>query len=248
MPAFLTTILLHTLLGQSGPNMTAAERYYQSACDYLDGKPSPELQPVHIRGSITPGLPGSARTSRIPAEYRMERDWQQGERCGPVALFFLLRAENIRVTFDEVISTIQVTEKGTSMAQLQEAAAKFGLETDVIRFIPDEFEGVPAPFIVHWQGPGEQSGGKDHFDVVLRSDLQGGGVIVDTTNCAVTTLGSLQSIAARASGYALVVRRRGPSASTPLWALGGLVSINLGLFAYQFGFLRRRSPIAWQPA
>src|SRR5438270_72324 len=164
MTAMTYAILCASLLGQARPAPTAAERYFQSACDYLDGKYHGEPS-VHITGTKKPsGLPTSSRESAVPAEYRMERDWQKGERCGPVALFFLLRAEKIKVTIDDVMKSLVVTDKGTSMSQLREAAAKFGLDADVVRFTPDEFADLPVPFIVHWKGPGEDSGREDHFD------------------------------------------------------------------------------------
>jgi hypothetical protein len=241
MTTMTYAMICSSLLGQAGPAQTAAERYLQSACDFLDGKYRGEPT-VHITSAKKPsGLPTSLRESAVPAEYRMERDWQKGERCGPVALFFLLRAEKNKVSIDDVMKSLVVTDKGTSMAQLREAAAKFGLDTDVVRFTPDEFADLPVPFIVHWKGPGEESGRDDHFDVVLRTDPDYGGMIVDTTNCAVTSLGSMRAIGARASGYALVVRRRAPATAGLLWLLGGMLGLNLGLVTYRITSKRRAS-------
>src|SRR5207302_1841696 len=103
----------------------------------------------------------------LPAYLKVERSWQTGKKCGPVALFFLLRSHGIHVDLDEVVASVPIGEKGSSLADLQEAAARFGLKTRVVKVVPEELSGLPKPHIIHWAtGGSEVTGG--HFDLVVR--------------------------------------------------------------------------------
>jgi hypothetical protein len=234
-------LLAAIVLGQGATTETAAERYFRRAVGYLDRKEvkeavadtrARELPVIHQEQPV----PQTDKPPEVPREIMMERHWQVGKKCGPVALFFLLRAMDVPVELDGVLSRVPVTDRGSSMAQLQEAAGQFGLKTEVIRYVPERFSDVPTPFIVHWKGPGGESGKDDHFDVVVRTDRDGSAVMVDTTNGLVTTLASSRVIGTRASGYALVVRGGSPRLTAFLrWVLGAVVVVNAVLGACLLG-------------
>jgi hypothetical protein len=244
----IATAMGLALLGQAPAAETAAERYYSNAIRVLEGKtveqgvrprvrsepPIVKLDPPPVAGEGPP----------LPKDMKLERDWQVGPKCGPVAVFFLLNAMDIKATLPDVLEKIKVTEDGSSLSQLQAAARDYGLKADVVRFVPEEFSSLATPFIVHWKGPGEESGRNDHFDVVIRTYPDGKATVVDTTDGVVKTIESNRVIGSRASGYALVVRGSGAYASLIKWPLGliGILDLALvGLLARKFATGRASS-------
>lgn len=148
----------------------------------------------------------------LPDSIRLEKGWQSGPNCGPVSLFFLLRLLGYNVDRDEVLNRVSVTAEGCSLADLQAAAAHFGMKTKTIKFTPEDRLGFQRPYIIHWIArDGRQA--RDHFDVVVRNNQDGSAEIIDGTDAVAKQL-SARVVVERMSGYALI-----PDESAPWWLI-----------------------------
>lgn len=220
------------LLGQVPPNaapqsQTTAERYFQLV---QDPKILATFQPASRPIEDPPVMP------KLPNYLRMEGRWQAGPKCGPVALFFLLRLHGINVELDTLLQEVPITEKGCSLADLQTAAARHGLATRMVKTSPEEHPALPAPHVIHWivQGSTESA---DHFDVVIRNLENGGCEIIDTTNCSDQEV-SPSNMSQRMSGYALV-----PDIPRPWWLRfmwAGVLAVAIAIVAVESLLAYRR--------
>jgi hypothetical protein len=226
--AFLT-------IGQPAGQETVAEKAFRLAASPAPGKSLTDFPQVRIdEPSVMPSL---------PPDLRMEKAWQTGQKCGPVALFYLLRAHGHKVSLDEVLDRVAVTENGCSLADLQEAAVQFGMKTKVIKFVPEELSAVPKPFIIHWLAPGLKGQGANHFDVIVREvnqDLPDGGQceLINTTNCIALRVPT-KIMGPRLSGFALVADESRSPWYLGLWSVFSLVM--LGNVCLAGAYLYRRA-------
>ena len=165
------------------------------------------------------------KVPELPAYLKVERSWQTGKKCGPVALYFLLRSHGRSVNLDEVIASVPISEKGSSLADLQEAAAHFGLKTRVVKVVPEELSSLPKPHIIHWATGGNDGTG-GHFDLVVReyksTEFPSEYEIIDTTSCIAQTV-SAKNMGPRLSGYALIVDPSSNRWYSAAWVLFGVL-------------------------
>ena len=79
--------------------------------------------------------------------------------CGHNSLYLLLKLLERSATLEEVKSRLQVGENGEcSMAELEEAAASFGVSLAGRRFSGSDFAEVDVPLIVLLQNPNDFHG------------------------------------------------------------------------------------------
>ena len=150
-----------------------------------------------------------------PDALRFDRPFQQGPRCGPNGLFVLLRLCGVDATYEEVLRSVPLTEKGSDIDSLRKAAAQFGLDTEVRKLTPEELQTAPKPMLVHLTTPASGTGHRHeptgHFTVVTYIDPMGKIQGIDTSN-ALYTSWNVDHYARGASGYCLV-----PVATTRSW-------------------------------
>jgi hypothetical protein len=189
----------------------------------------------------------------LPLAFKFERKWQNGQSCGPVALYFLLRLQGQRVQFDDVIGSITTTEKGCSLADLEAAATKFGLKTRAVKLTPEQIGELPTPAIIHFTTPGDRTKEVDHFDLFLGESVADDGnsyEFIDTTNC-IKYRQTAGAIGPKLSGYALIadsVSSNGTRGYALLWS--GAVTV-IALDMVLLGLIVRRSVggrARWAPA
>ncbi|WP_036333272.1 peptidase domain-containing ABC transporter [Microbispora sp. ATCC PTA-5024] len=85
--------------------------------------------------------------------------------CGAACLAMVLGALGRRTSIAEVWRHLPESADGATLRDLIGAATAFGLRLRAFRLAPDQAEGLPTPFVAHW----EQS----HFVVVERVDARG---------------------------------------------------------------------------
>lgn len=178
---------------------------------------------------------------RVPDYLRFERGWQTGEKCGPVALYFLLRLKGQNVTMDQVVKSVRLGEGGATLADLQQAATDFGLPTRAVKFTPEDMPNLPTPYIVHYNLTGDNSSKGNHFDVIYKTFGSDACNFLDTTNCVIRS-GEYGLIAGRVSGYALVPEARREWWLPMLWAVFGLVLAGNIFLLSRVGLNRLRRP------
>lgn len=157
------------------------------------------------------------RPPEVPAYLRFERGWQTGPKCGPVALYFLLRLKGIDASMDRVIGAVPLGEAGASLADLKKAADRFGLPTRTVAFTPEDMSNLPTPYIVHYNLSGSDDSKGNHFDVIFKSFGNQRCNFLDTTNCVVRS-GDYGAMSGRVSGYALITGTRHEWWLPILWA------------------------------
>lgn len=172
----------------------------------------------------------------LPERFRFEETWQDGTKCGAVALYVVLSMEGSYVSYQQVDDALPDHPEGNSMAELQNAAAKFGLELRPVVVTPEELRKLPMPCIVHWSIRGQKSNPAGHFDVLLQHADTVGYDIVNTTHCMLGRI-PYHNVAPQFDGYALIPVRTGSqySWSGMLWILLGTVVVaNLAYAGYLF--------------
>ena len=154
-----------------------------------------------LRFEVPPGL-------TTPSRYCLDRTYQSGLRCGPNALFMLLRLCNIDVEYSEVRDAMPLRDNGTSLQQIMETASRFGLQTVARRNVsPEDLKQNVLPVILHVESaPGRiDEKARDHF-VVVTHEREGDYFYgIDTTNLTLTRY-SVEAMARNMTGYALFVR------------------------------------------
>jgi hypothetical protein len=232
---FATFVLL-ALAQVSQEQETLAERAFRMVSD--------PANPEMFKFMTEPVQPPQTMPE-LPAYLRLERSWQTGKKCGPVALFFLLRCHGRNVTLDDVHAITRVGEKGSSMADLHEAAAWFGLKTRIIKIVPEELSGLPKPLIIHWATGVGNNDTNGHFDVLVREQIMPDSSsyyeIIDTTSCIAQRI-SAQNAGPRLSGYALIVDPLSNWWYLAAWGLFGvLLAVDLALAgAFLYRDFRRK--------
>jgi len=162
----------------------------------------------------------------LPEKFRFEETWQDGTKCGAVSLYVVLSLEGSYASYQQVDEALPDHPEGNSMAELQNAATKFGLELRPVVVTPEELRKLPMPCIVHWSIRGQKSNPAGHFDVLLQHADDFGYDIVNTTHCMLGRI-PYHNVAPQFDGYALIPVRAGHqySWSGILWILVGAVVV-----------------------
>ena len=128
-----------------------------------------------------------------PNRLRLEKMFQAGRRCGPNALYMLLRLCDQEVSYQQVIEAVPISDKGASLGALQKAAVKFGVRMEARGDLkPEDLSQRFLPAIIHIRSSGNRAGddGEDHFLLLSESIRDGQWAGVDTTNMVYTTYGA----------------------------------------------------------
>lgn len=216
-----TFILTLAMLGQAETDAVSeidAQLAATSVEQYFDLMERPEFFRTQtiVTNDDPPEMP------ELTEELRLERHWQTGMKCGPVALYFLLRLNGIdHVSMQQILDEVPTNERGTNLKALQDAALRYGMEAAVVRVTPETVSRLPHGSIVHWNTNEESGQSDDHFDVYLSFIPDSGRYqIIDTTSC-ITKLVPHDSLAQMASGYALMPQRtiRSKWTTASLWVV-----------------------------
>jgi hypothetical protein len=101
--------------------------------------------------------------------------WAESGRCGANCLYALLKLRGIPVEYEELVDLVAINGAlGSSLEDLQNAAAKYGVELDARKVKPEELGSLPTPFILHVDSL--TGSGAGHFLTVTlilsRSDVE----------------------------------------------------------------------------
>src|SRR5579859_1307496 len=89
--------------------------------------------------------------------------------CGPNSLFmFLILCNKSGVTLEE-LKRLPISTNGVSLLVLRDEAKKFGVETEIRRYLPAQIDSVPLPAIGQFStDPSSMT--RQHFDVIYNVD------------------------------------------------------------------------------
>ncbi|HVA47106.1 MAG TPA: cysteine peptidase family C39 domain-containing protein [Pirellulales bacterium] len=108
------------------------------------------------------------RSLGAPAEGRDAKptnlDWREAVRCGPNCLYVMLFIFGKRVDYPSLVSATEVTDRGTSAAELMRVAERFGIRLAAVRADVGDVERLPLPAIVHFK----EAGDRGHYLLLLR--------------------------------------------------------------------------------
>jgi ABC-type bacteriocin/lantibiotic exporter with double-glycine peptidase domain len=96
-------------------------------------------------------------------------------------LYLLLRLHGKKVTLEEVTKAVPVGQKGTSLLELKEAAARLGMQTEITRCSWEELVRCPKPALAYIKPLATQAGA-GHFVVVLNADSEQNVDFIDGTD------------------------------------------------------------------
>jgi hypothetical protein len=183
------------MLAQPPSEPTKTERIIQRSYEFFRTRsPHSSVNVQEMKPPVTP--------PPLPRWLELERSWQTGHKCGAVGLFFMLHYHGVPTDLDTVIARTSISEAGSSLQDLKEAASRFGLKTRAVKVSPQDLANLPRPFIIHWISNDNTGKTNDHFDVVTNVD-RGGVQIIDTSSC-VQQYRENPAVASAFSGYALI--------------------------------------------
>jgi ABC-type bacteriocin/lantibiotic exporter with double-glycine peptidase domain len=129
-------------------------------------------------------------------------DYRQMLACGPNALYMFLVIAGYGDSVKSGLPDLPVSERGTSMLQLQQAAAAVGVKTEILLVPPENFRRLKLPALVHSRGSGINTVQLTHFDVAFRLDGNSLHVLDGTT--ARRRVIPLDFVGTFSTGYVLV--------------------------------------------
>lgn len=180
---------------------------------------------------------------KTPPRLILEAPFQQGNRCGPNALYILLRLLHKSVSYEELLAKLPTGEAGCSLEDLQRVGTEYGVRLDLRQLTPEELQTAPKPLIIHVRTPTASDGKTPtgHFTVVTGNEPGEYLLGVDTSNAQPTTF-SPQYLARNFSGSVLVP----DTARTWIWSHEGIfyLTVLIGVVLLNLGALWRLRPVS----
>jgi peptidase C39-like protein len=184
---------------------------------------------THLIALLAALVPGAADAS--------PEIWRTANRCGANAAYIALRLNNIDADYDRVLERLPINERGTTLREMRDGLASFGLDVQVVRATPDSLRRCPLPVIAHFEEQKEAGG---HYQVIIqaRSD----GVLAIDGTSANTGWIEMQEFREHWTGYLLIMERR------PWWRPLVPVAVVLGLAPLVLGLCLPRRRGRWRSA
>jgi hypothetical protein len=80
--------------------------------------------------------------------------WRDPLACGQTSAYVFLKLSGLPVTLPAVRDAIPVVpDRGSNLAEIAEGCRRLGLEVDVVRSTPSEFDRAPLPVLAHMTYP-----------------------------------------------------------------------------------------------
>jgi CRP-like cAMP-binding protein len=178
------------LLGREG--LPLAEAVIETECMVL--RRDAFYRPLHDASSNSL----QTRLSHLPAQ-RESYPWvgqQEASDCGVAALAMIARFHGQNIALETLRRRMCVEQRGTSLRELQQAAATLGLRSRAVRVGADQLGRVTLPAIAHLAG--------EHYVVVYSLGLSG--VVIGDPAAGVLTL-SLPAFLKTWTGLLLLLTR-----------------------------------------
>jgi TRAP-type C4-dicarboxylate transport system permease small subunit len=173
----------------------------------------------------------SSNNNLSSSEETDQKIWRVVNKCPVNSLYIILRLYNRAVTYRDVEERLPVGSQGSSLVQLRDCAASFGLYARVVKGSPDSLNRCRLPALAHCDEEKETG----HYVVILsvgNDEVE----LIDGTTAMVQTL-TASEFRKRWSGHLILFEQRQAwwsYLSIPV----GLALLGLGLFL--FGRWRRR--------
>jgi ABC-type bacteriocin/lantibiotic exporter with double-glycine peptidase domain len=157
--------------------------------------------------------------------------WRTANRCGANAVFIALRLNDVDANYERVMQRLPINERGTTLREMRDGLASFGLDAQVVRATPDSLQHCPLPVIAHFEEQKEAGG---HYRVIIQ--VRPDGVLAIDGTSANTGWIDIKEFREHWTGYLLIMERR------PWWRPLIPVAVVLGLAPLVLGlcFPRRR--------
>lgn len=102
--------------------------------------------------------------------------WRTARQCGVNALYLLARAHGHELDYATVVSATAVGPKGSSLAELRQAAERLGLDAFVGNGSPDDLAQADLPVVAHMDQVTGDVEGVGHYVLVTGFDAKAGSV------------------------------------------------------------------------
>lgn len=148
-------------------------------------------------------------------------EWAKPGRCGTNAVYAFLRLSGQPIPYEEVAHAVPTeAARGSSLADLSEAANHFGVRTEVRKVSIQEMSRISTPFIVHLDLLDQ--GGAGHFITVYHIDDEKIVCYIDGSS-ALEHFITLSDLDHQFSGYVLL-----PASRSSVGILPALIGCALG--------------------
>jgi hypothetical protein len=163
--------------------------------------------------------------------------WRRQRMCGPTALYTYLRLHDRPCDLLQICNSVTVDEKrGTSFADLQAAAGRFGVESEIINLPDGDLSAAPLPAIAHLSVPNE-----GHYLVVLK--VTPSEVLVANSILGVVETREVNAFRRAWSGVLMVSKAQLASqASGETWLRVAMCGLGCGIFLTARALWKRLAP------
>lgn len=146
--------------------------------------------------------------------------WRGARNCGPNCLYLMLSSAGQEVSYQQLLDRIELGSRGTTLAQLRDAALSLGHDVAVYRGTPADLETLPLPVILHLDRDSGDVQGMGHFVLLTTYDkAMQEAMLFDGTTGAPTAI-SFESLRRMWSGYLLCLEPK----SNAIPFLGSMVA------------------------
>lgn len=156
--------------------------------------------------------------------------WRGAMNCGPNCLYLLLKSAGHDVAYQDLVESMDVGPRGTSLLDLRDAALASGHRVSLYKGTTDDLSSIELPVILHLDKESGRIDGMGHF-VLLASyneDLQQATLFDGTTGSSSAI--SFEAMRRMWSGYLLALDE-----GRELWhfaiAMGATMALCIGLAA-----------------
>ena len=171
---------------------------------------------------LTIGVSFGGATNAKPLEQLNQHYWRNPRRCGVNCLYAYLRLHGSQIQMSELITSIPIGEKGSSLKALKDASRLGHFDSMVVKTTPHDIQRFSLPAIAHIDSR------EGHYVLILRAGT-GNVTVADMTSGKVETK-SLDLFAQNWSGYLLV-----PQTQRNIWL--NPISYGVALIIAAFAFL-----------
>lgn len=167
-------------------------------------------------------------------------EWRHSKRCGLNCLYVMLRMRGAPVKYETLAAETEVTDKGTTMAELARVAGWHGISLQAMRATRDSIPQWPLPAIVHLQNQDLTT----HYVLLLRTS--GTKYVMLDCNSGELRDWSQGEFLDKWTGHVLLAAEPGDLLASPLvaglWVCAGVGVLALGLWKWRACSWRRPGP------
>jgi hypothetical protein len=165
--------------------------------------------------------------------------WRSWQRCGANCAYLLISLEQPNVSYEHVVSTIAISENGSSLWDIAECMEQNGCHVAVNQIAPEQLTDLTLPVIAHLD-PLAGAGDAGHYVVVSQVSQSEGSVTVFDGVTGVHHILAFDEFVRRWSGYVIRIRS---DVERQYWLIAAVAASGVALvlrLLWRPGGLRRR--------